>query len=72
MALVVQSYTFLHQYVNSWVHNKPKKSANALNLGIISNAQINAAAGMLDILSSTCLQLLMLHQQSIPPKLIRT
>lgn len=44
MALVVQAYTFLHQYAYSWVYAAPKKNPGALKLGIISLARINAAS----------------------------
>ena len=46
MALVAQSATFIHQYISSFLHSKPRKSPEALKLGILSSAQINAAAGM--------------------------
>ncbi|KAE8415592.1 hypothetical protein BDV36DRAFT_285275 [Aspergillus pseudocaelatus] len=44
MALVAQSATFIHQYISSFLHSKPRKSPEALKLGILSSAQINAAA----------------------------
>ncbi|KAK5090592.1 hypothetical protein LTR05_000767 [Lithohypha guttulata] len=46
MALVVQGYTFLQQYAVSFVQNVPKKNQNALKMGVISTAQINAAAAI--------------------------
>ncbi|KAL4756503.1 Gfo/Idh/MocA family protein [Aspergillus foveolatus] len=44
MALVLQTATFAHQYLNSFLYSQPKKSADALKLGVLSSAQINAAA----------------------------
>lgn len=44
MALVLQAYTFAHQYVASCLHPTPTKSPMGLKLGVISSAQINAAA----------------------------
>jgi hypothetical protein len=47
MALVIQAYTFIYQYANSWLHSTSKKQPDALKMGVISTAQINPAAGML-------------------------
>ncbi|KAL4866704.1 hypothetical protein BDV12DRAFT_187239 [Aspergillus spectabilis] len=44
MALILQAATFAHQYLNSFIHSQPTKSPNALKLGVLSSAQINAAA----------------------------
>ncbi|KAI9368227.1 hypothetical protein BJX61DRAFT_546725, partial [Aspergillus egyptiacus] len=44
MALVLQTATFAHQYLNSFLYSRPQKSPSALNLGVVSSAQINAAA----------------------------
>lgn len=44
MALVVQAFTFLHQYIYTRLHPTPSKSPEALKVGVISSAQINAAA----------------------------
>ncbi|KNG89548.1 hypothetical protein ANOM_001935 [Aspergillus nomiae NRRL 13137] len=44
MALVAQSATFIHQYLSSFLLSKPRKSPQALKLGILSSAQINAVA----------------------------
>ncbi|RAH43472.1 Gfo/Idh/MocA family protein [Aspergillus brunneoviolaceus CBS 621.78] len=44
MALVLQGATFLHQYLGAFLHSAPQKSPNALRLGVLSSAQINAAA----------------------------
>lgn len=44
MALVLQTATFAHQYLNSFLYSQPRKSADALKLGVLSSAQINAAA----------------------------
>ncbi|PWY94557.1 putative NAD binding Rossmann fold oxidoreductase [Aspergillus sclerotioniger CBS 115572] len=44
MALVLQSATFLHQYLGSLLHSLPNKSGTALKLGVLSSAQINAAS----------------------------
>lgn len=44
MALVVQAITFLHQYIYSRLHPTPSKAPDALKLGVLSTAQINAAA----------------------------
>ncbi|KAL4805668.1 hypothetical protein BDV18DRAFT_11905 [Aspergillus unguis] len=44
MALVVQAATFAHQYLASFIYAQPSKSPNALKLGVLSSAQINAAA----------------------------
>ncbi|KAL2393783.1 hypothetical protein ABEF92_002926 [Exophiala dermatitidis] len=48
MALVLQGYTFLYQYVNSWMHSTPKAkdTSKALKMGVLSSAQINAAAAI--------------------------
>lgn len=43
MALVIQAYTFMYQYANSW-RPSPKKQADALKMGVLSAAQINPAA----------------------------
>lgn len=43
MALVAQAATFLHQYIQSRLHPTPSKSPDALKVGVISTAQINAA-----------------------------
>ncbi|EEP78393.1 conserved hypothetical protein [Uncinocarpus reesii 1704] len=43
MALALQGFTFLQQYATSWMHGKTKTSSMALNLGVLSSAQINAA-----------------------------
>ncbi|KAF4615568.1 hypothetical protein D9613_013002 [Agrocybe pediades] len=45
MALLLQSYTFGKQYLDSWLHPAPQKNPNALKLGVLSTAQINSAAG---------------------------
>jgi len=44
MALIVQAFTFLHQYIYTRLHPTPSKSPEALKVGVISSAQINAAA----------------------------
>ncbi|GAO46026.1 putative NAD binding Rossmann fold oxidoreductase [Saitoella complicata NRRL Y-17804] len=44
MALALQAYTFLQQYTEAWLHPAPKKTSNPLRLGVLSSAQINAAA----------------------------
>lgn len=44
MTLFLQTYMSLHQYIDSWTHAFCKKTDNALKLGIISSATINAAA----------------------------
>lgn len=44
MALVAQAFTFLHQYIYTRLHPTPSKSPEALKVGVISSAQINAAA----------------------------
>ncbi|KAL4924610.1 Gfo/Idh/MocA family protein [Aspergillus undulatus] len=44
MALVLQAATFAHQYFGSFVYKTPSKSSDALKLGVLSSAQINAAA----------------------------
>lgn len=46
MALVIQAYTFMQQYAVSMIQSVPKKSPNALRMGVISTAQINAAAAI--------------------------
>ncbi|MCJ1256023.1 hypothetical protein MMC24_003842 [Lignoscripta atroalba] len=46
MALVLQAYTFAQQYAYSWMHAPSKKTEGALKLGILSSAQINAAAAI--------------------------
>jgi len=45
MALLIQAYTFLYQYSNSFLLSAPQKKPGALNMGILSTGQINAAAG---------------------------
>jgi len=47
MALFLQTYTFGKQYIDSWLHPAPAKTPNALNLGVLSTANINAASGQL-------------------------
>lgn len=57
MALVLQAYTFAYQYTQSWLHPVKKKNDGALKLGVLSSAQINAAAGTAPaapLHSSTC------------------
>jgi hypothetical protein len=49
MALIVQGATFVHQYISSFLQSTPRKSPTALKLGVLSSAQINAAAGMLPL-----------------------
>ncbi|KAL4900095.1 hypothetical protein BDW74DRAFT_103557 [Aspergillus multicolor] len=44
MALVLQTATFAHQYLNSFLYAQPTKPPDALKLGVLSSAQINAAA----------------------------
>ncbi|KAF8159171.1 hypothetical protein B0H34DRAFT_392617 [Crassisporium funariophilum] len=44
MALALQTYTFAHQYVNSWLHYVPRKTENALKLGVLSSATISAVS----------------------------
>ncbi|KJA19597.1 hypothetical protein HYPSUDRAFT_78730 [Hypholoma sublateritium FD-334 SS-4] len=44
MALFLQTYMSVHQYIDSWIRASCKKTDNALKLGIISSATINAAA----------------------------
>lgn len=41
LALVVQAYTFAHQYAYSWIYEIQKKNLEALKLAILSSAQIN-------------------------------
>lgn len=50
MALALQAVTFVQQYASSWMHGKTRSSSRALNLGVLSSARINAAAGKLTIL----------------------
>ena len=47
MALFVQASTFMHQYIYSRMHSTPAKTPDALKLGVISSAQINAAGSKL-------------------------
>ncbi|KAJ9628636.1 hypothetical protein H2203_002538 [Taxawa tesnikishii (nom. ined.)] len=44
MALVIQALTFLQQYSVAWTQNAPKKREGALKCGVLSDANINAAA----------------------------
>ncbi|RDB27790.1 D-xylose 1-dehydrogenase (NADP(+)) 2 [Hypsizygus marmoreus] len=44
MALAIQAVTFAQQYAYSWLHPAPKKTDQPLKLGVLSSAQINAAA----------------------------
>ncbi|KAF9461167.1 putative NAD binding Rossmann fold oxidoreductase [Collybia nuda] len=46
MALAIQTITFAQQYTNSWLHPAPKKADQPLKLGVLSSAQINAAAAI--------------------------
>ncbi len=46
MAFIIQGYTFLYQYLNSWLHFVPmnKKNPNALKVGVMFSDTINAAS----------------------------
>ncbi|KAF8999288.1 NAD binding Rossmann fold oxidoreductase [Cyathus striatus] len=44
MALALQMYTFIQQYLTSWAHQVPQKSSDPIKLGILSTAQINSAS----------------------------
>lgn len=44
MALTLQALTFAHQFTNSWLHPAGKKTDRPLHIGVLSCAQINAAA----------------------------
>lgn len=78
MALALQSWTFIQQYATSWLHGKTKTSSMALNLGVLSAANINAAGGQKASISySSNLPVAKVpanhsFQSSIPPKLTRT
>ena len=44
MALFLEFYTFAQQYVNSWRYSVPTKDQQALRVGVLSTATINAAS----------------------------
>lgn len=44
MALIVKAINFMHQYLHAVLHSTPSKSPDALKLGVLSTATINAAA----------------------------
>ena len=46
MALILEKLTFPFQYGNALLQSGPTKNPTALRLGVISTANINAAAGM--------------------------
>jgi len=44
MALAIQTLTFIQQFTSSYLHPVPTKTEHPLKVGVISSAQINAAA----------------------------